>query len=397
MTDGDDIITVPWDSTAWDLAIKQRRDIGRLSADNDCVLFTPGRVIVDRDAAEDDAVQDVLRRGHARACDEPAADTARRLGLRLFTVADDRLVETVREIRAIVAGAASLDHVWLPCPNRPHGDDLPVPTDPPSAIQGVDETAGDGLRIYVIDTGTAQVPFDVEKRPSPTDDERPDENGDELRDHAAGHGTHVAGIIARRAPAATIVARRLLETPEGIATELATAQAIIDAGAEGANIINLSLGGASLFDAPPLATARAVGSLPPGTVVVAAAGNMGTERPNWPAACKGVIAVGSVGCDPESGEWRRTDFSSYGHWVDCCAPGVAVTSTFLHSKDATPLDNPPFQGWATWTGTSFSCPQVVAAIAARATSRGIVPSRAAWEVVQDPSLRRVGPIGTLVA
>jgi subtilisin family serine protease len=395
MIDGNGTIEVPWNSEGWERAIFQRRDIGRLGRDaGDWVLYTPGRLVVDSAAANNDRVREVLRRRNADAAREEAAEVAGRLGLTLFTVPDDHLVPAIESIRAIVPGAASLDHVWLPGPNRVHGDDLPVPATDPGDIPGSDESAGKGLTIVVLDTGIGpKIPFRA--HPGRGDAEVPDEDGDRLRDFAAGHGTHVAGLIARTAPGARIVPRRLLTSPVGMASELDTAAAIIAAGADEAHLVNCSFGGTTLFDAPPLVTERALATLAPGTVVVAAAGNSGDERPHWPAACKHVIAVGSVGRREKDGEWLRTDFSNHGPWVDCCAPGVSVASTFLYTEDGL-ADDPPFGGFATWSGTSFSCPQVVAAIAALATRDGIDPSLAAYRLVQDPARPRIGSIGTLV-
>jgi subtilisin family serine protease len=395
MIDGDDSIEVPWNSEGWERAILQRRDIGRFGRDaGDRVLYTPGRLLVHSEAVKHDGVREVLARRAADPCQEEAAEVADRLGLTLFTVPDDHLVAAVASIRAAVPGAASLDHVWLPGPNRVHGDDLPVPADDPNDIPSRDAAAGKGLTIAVLDTGIApKVPFGVEAGAG--DGEIPDEDGDRLRDFAAGHGTHVAGIIARSVPGARILARRLLTSPVGMASELDTAAAIIAAGKEGADIINCSFGGTTLFDSPPLATEHALASLAPGTVVVAAAGNSGDDRPHWPAACKGVIAVGAVGRREEGTPWLRADFSNRGWWVDCCAPGVSVASTFLSTAGELD-DNPAFTGYASWSGTSFSCPQVVAAIAALATRDAIEPSLAAYRLINDPARPRIASIGTLV-
>jgi len=392
MTSGDNVTSIPWDSEAWERAIIQRTDIGRIGCKGDWVLYTPGRLLVDAEAATGDEVRQELRRGYATECDEPAAKIATMLGLTLFTVPDDRLVQTIAAIRAIAPGSASLDHVWLPGPNSGHGDTPPQPTPDPGGIPGARSSAGEGVTVYVLDTGiTGTVHFKVESRPD-VDDEIPSTDG-QNRDHAAGHGTHVAGLVARDAPGARLVARRLLSTAVGMASELDTAQAIADAGREGASIINCSLGGTTLFDAPPLATERALATLPPGTVVVASAGNSGEERPHWPAASKHVIAVGAVHCG-DDGDWQRTDFSNYGFWVDCCAPGVDIASAFLYWDVGD--DEPVFEGFATWTGTSFSCPLVVAAIAAIAARDGIAPSLAAYRLVQDPARPRIGSLGTLV-
>jgi subtilisin family serine protease len=393
MSEGDDIIEVDWNSEQWERAILQRTDVGRIGRKGDFVFFTPGRLLVDSEAAKDERVRDELRRRFATECREPAAEIAATLGLTLFTIPDDELVDTIRTLRSLVPNSASLEHIWMPGPNGFHGDDVPKPTRDPGDIPGVSAAVeGERLAIYVLDTGIADVPFKVEA--GADDAEVPDEDRDRNRDPAAGHGTHVAGIIARGAPDARIVVRRLLTSPVGLASELDTAKALRSAGDEGAHLINCSFGGTTLFDAPPLATERALASLPPGVVVVAAAGNDGTERPHWPAASKRVIAVGTVGREKDDDEWKQVDFSSWGWWVDCCAPGVQIPSTFLRWNGGD--DEPVFDGFAAWSGTSFSSPAVTAAIAAYTMANKIAPSLAAWHVVYDPTLPRVGNVGTLV-
>ena len=59
---------------------------------------------------------------------------------------------------------------------------------------------------------------------------------------------------------------------------------------------------------------------------VAAAGNQGTCRPFFPAALPEVIGVGAVSAA------GRTWFSNFGGWVDACAPGVDVISTFFRLR-----------------------------------------------------------------
>jgi subtilisin family serine protease len=392
MSDGyynDPILEVPWNSDGWDCAIRDRRDIGMFGR----VLYTPSRLLVDSAAAAREDVRAALNRVKAESSRCPAAATANRLGLTLFTAPDHTLIDTVRRIRDCAPGSASLEYVWVPGGNRIHGDDEPEPTGPLDFTAR--SAAGAGLTIFVLDTGIApSVPFNIDQADiRPVDTEVPDEDADHVRDYAAGHGTHVAGLVARAAPGARIVPRRMMLTPVGMASELDSAQAILDAGAGGADLINCSWGGTTLDDAPPLATARAIEQLPAGTIVVAAAGNSFVPQPTWPAACNGVIAVGAVGED-SSGNWLRTDFSNYGPWVDCCAPGVDVASTFLTWTDGD--GDPVFEGFATWTGTSMSCPQVTGAIAALATRDAITPSAAAYRLVFDPARTKIGPVGTLV-
>ncbi len=74
--------------------------------------------------------------------------------------------------------------------------------------------------------------------------------------------------------------------------------------------------------------------------------------------------------------------------MDCCAPGVDVASTFLRFGE--------FNGFATWTGTSMSCPQVAGAIAAIASRDGIDVSLAAYRLVYDPARPRMQDLGAVV-
>jgi len=377
------IYEVPWNSRAWERAILARDDIARIGGRGDWVLYRPSRLIVRTRALRDKRVNTALKRAKAERLDGRLTEVAKALGYTVFVVRDDQLVKLVQRIRSYVAHSASLDHVHLPGPNRIHGDDLPVPAEGPLAISG-DGAAGEGISVLVLDTGFADPhPFAVTA--SPADAEVADENGDRHRDHAAGHGTHVAGVVASYAPGAQIIARRLLRSPVGEASDLEVAGALLNHG--GADIINCSFGSTGLNDAPPIVIEDAIAALPPSTVVVAAAGNAGTNRPHYPAACNGVVAVGAVGSPNNDGTWLQTDFSNYGIWVDCCAPGVAIASTFVDRPDL------GFEGFATWTGTSFAAPAVAATIAALATQSGISVQEAAATLRAMP---RLGAVGALV-
>jgi subtilisin family serine protease len=62
-------------------------------------------------------------------------------------------------------------------------------------------------------------------------------------------------------------------------------------------------------------------------VVVAAAGNDGTETPSYPAAYESVVAVCATSEDYAQGAYGRAPFSNFGDWVDICAPGTDIVST----------------------------------------------------------------------
>lgn len=390
----DDNCRVPWDDL-WDSTIEEQVKRGTIGFDGDIAnpgggwtLFTPRRLLVDEQAAGEPGVEAALREARAVPLDDDdgdsarARDIARRLGLRLYRADDDRLVDAVRAINRAVARSASLDHVLIGGPARWGGDSAPVRIDDPGTVPGDDPSAGKGITVAVLDTGIAKVGFAVDA--GEDDDEVPDEDGDGRRDAPAGHGTHVAGLVASVAAGANIVTRRILRGVAGVASDLSVAGALLDNAQ--ADIINCSFSGPGLDDGAPLAVERALGMLPPTTLVVACAGNLGSDRPQWPAAFKGVIAVGAI--DGGERSWEQPDFTNFGWWVDCCAPGVDVASAFLHFDG--------FDGFARWSGTSMSCPQVAGAIAAVATRDGIDASAAAYKLVYDPARPRLQDLGAIV-
>src|SRR5207253_229267 len=111
-----------------------------------------------------------------------------------------------------------------------------------------------------------------------------------------GHGTHVAGTIAQTtnnglgtaglAYCATLMPVKVLNK-QGFGSVANVAEGIRFAADEGAQIINLSLGGPIKSRILEDAVAHA---LDRGVVIVAAAGNSG-RKVGWPAAYPGVVAV----------------------------------------------------------------------------------------------------------
>lgn len=167
-----------------------------------------------------------------------------------------------------------------------------------------------------------------------------------------GHGTHVAGIIAAKndglgitgvAPSVEILPLRVLNS-EGDGWPSDVAAAIDYAVNNGANVINLSLGGPrnSLIG---ISIERALSR---GVVVVAAAGNDGVSASaSYPAAYPGVIAVSATN---ESN--RIASYSSGGNYIDVAAPGSDILSAW------------PFgSGYARVSGTSMASPHVAGIVA----------------------------------
>jgi hypothetical protein len=264
----------------------------------------------------------------------------------------------------------------------------PRPTKPGEATPSEKQTNGRIPQIGVLDTGYAaevralHPDLFASLRPDRDDVDVLDLDSDGLLDTQAGHGTFVAGLVRRIAPDLSIDPERVLD-PVGWGDDLTVSLGLLQ---QRSPVVNLSLGGYSEDDRPPIALERALQRLGRDVVVVAAAGNNGSDRPFWPAAFKNVIAVAAL--DTTGGTPAAASFSNYGRWVDVCAPGVDLASTYV--KGTWQLDRSTaeetFEGWACWSGTSFAAPLVAAEIARRAMDSGRSARKVAWELLAELDL-----------
>jgi len=115
----------------------------------------------------------------------------------------------------------------------------------------------------------------------------------------------------------------------------------------GARVINMSLGGTLSSSTLQSSVNYAWNK---GSVLIAAAGNNGTSQTVYPAACSNVVAVSAINSANTITSW-----SSYGSFVDLCAPGDNIGTLATGS------------GYAISSGTSFSSP-IVAGVACLALS-----------------------------
>ncbi|KAL8967747.1 MAG: hypothetical protein Q9183_002779, partial [Haloplaca sp. 2 TL-2023] len=219
---------------------------------------------------------------------------------------------------------------------------------------------GEGVDVYVIDTGTNIKHVDFEGRASwgktiPTGDVDEDDNG---------HGTHCSGTVAGKkygvAKKAKVFAVKVLasngsgsmsDVVKGVEYAALTHAKKAKAAKNGKNkgfkgsTANMSLGGGK---SPTLDTAvdAAVGL---GLHFAVAAGNDNSDCCNYsPAASTKAVTVGASTIADE-----RAYFSNYGKCNDIFAPGLNILSTWIGSEYAT----------NTISGTSMASPHIAGLLA----------------------------------
>ncbi|KAJ7250761.1 serine protease [Mycena rebaudengoi] len=193
-----------------------------------------------------------------------------------------------------------------------------------------DEAAGNGVDVYIVDTGvfTAHSQFEGRARWGATFGGYADADGN-------GHGTHCAGTVAGFqfgvAKKANIIAVKILsDGGSGSVSDIVAGLSWVstEAAASGRpSIVSMSLGGgasAALDSAVAALTAS-------GVHVVVAAGNSNVDAANTsPARAPSAITVGASTIAD-----ARASFSNFSAIVDVFAPGLGVTSSWIGSTTAT--------------------------------------------------------------
>ncbi|MBK6767060.1 MAG: S8 family peptidase [bacterium] len=111
----------------------------------------------------------------------------------------------------------------------------------------------------------------------------------------------------------------------------------------GVDVINMSYGSSSFGNAENNAVQAAWAN---GALLCGASGNDGVNSIHYPAGYNNVVSVGSVNQND-----IVSDFSNYGTWVDCYAPGEGTQSLST------------FDGYANEQGTSMSSPNAAGVFA----------------------------------
>ena len=207
---------------------------------------------------------------------------------------------------------------------------------------------GSGATIAVIDTGVDLDHPEFSGRIVPGYDFV---DSDNEADDGNGHGTHVAGTIGGAndgigitgvAPDASIMPIRVLGN-DGYGYTSDILAGVYWSADNGADVINLSLGGGGYSQAMADAIAYASNK---GSVVVMAAGNSGSQSPDYPAAhaVNHGLAVGAVNQQKTMAGFSNRAGSTVLDYVT--APGASIYSTV------------PDAGYDYLSGTSMAAPHV---------------------------------------
>ncbi|HEU0018670.1 MAG TPA: S8 family serine peptidase [Thermoleophilaceae bacterium] len=226
------------------------------------------------------------------------------------------------------------------------------------ALSAWDTTRGAGQVIAVLDTGVALDHPDIDLWSGPGGVHGHDfVDGDAVPDDYQFHGTHVAGTaaaiddnnlgVAGVAPDAEVMAVRVLDG-DGSGSTADIAAGISYAAVNGADVINMSLGGPSDGDA---LMSQAVSQADAAdVVVVVAAGNSNEDNdavPTYPCVLpqSNLICVAAV-----NAAGGRASFSNYGDTtVDVGAPGVDILSARTDYKQVWADGLDATAGWLTGT------------------------------------------------
>ncbi|MFF4748745.1 S8 family peptidase [Streptomyces sp. NPDC002514] len=265
--------------------------------------------------------------------------------------------------------AAGISHVWLDGVREASLDkSVPQIGAPTAWAAGY---TGKGVKVAVLDTGVDTSHPDLKSQVVTSANFSA---AADATDHF-GHGTHVASIVAGTgaksggtykgvAPDARILNGKVLDD-SGFGDDSGILAGMEWAAQQGADIVNLSLGGPDSPGIDPLEAEVNKLSEQKGILFAIAAGNEGPESIGSPGSADAALTVGAVD-DKDA----LADFSSTGPRVgdgaikpDVTAPGVDITAAAAPGSviDKEVGEKPP--GYLTISGTSMATPHVAGAAA----------------------------------
>lgn len=265
--------------------------------------------------------------------------------------------------------ASGIAHVWLDGVRKASLDkSVPQIGAPKAWAAGYD---GKGVKIAVLDTGVDATHPDLKDQVIAA------KNFSTAADATdkVGHGTHVASIAAGTgaksggkykgvAPGADILNGKVLDDT-GSGDDSGILAGMEWAAEQGAQVVNLSLGGMDTPEIDPPEAAVNKLSADKGILFAIAAGNSGPETVGSPGSAEAALTVGAVDDKDALAPWSSTGprIGDGAIKPDVTAPGVAITAASAKgSLIAQEVgENPP--GYVTIEGTSMATPHVAGAAA----------------------------------
>ncbi|NUT53315.1 MAG: S8 family serine peptidase, partial [Saccharothrix sp.] len=267
---------------------------------------------------------------------------------------------TAAAFRALVDDPG-VEKIWLDGMRKPLLDRSTTQIGAPTAWQA--GYTGKGVKVAVVDSGVDQTNPDLAGQEIAQRDFTEDAEPVDL----VGHGTHVAATVAGNgpkyrgvAPDARIIDAKVCSIDCMESWIVEGMQWAVD---QGADVVNMSLGGTDTPDDDPLELAVEALSARSGALFVIAAGNSGGSGTlSSPASADAALAVGAVERDDSI-----ADFSSRGPRVgdgaprpDITAPGVDIVAAKSSTGQiGTPVD----ADHVALSGTSMATPHVAGAAA----------------------------------
>ncbi|MFF4130598.1 S8 family serine peptidase [Streptomyces mirabilis] len=307
--------------------------------------------------------------------DHAPARTLHSIDAQAVRISDDDLGRFWKQLapapnRVSAAGVAATPRIWLDGRVDATLDRSTGQINAPAVWKaGYDGTS---VKVAVLDTGVDQTHPDLAGRIS----QAKDFSGSSGTGDVFGHGTHVASTVGGTgaasggtrkgvAPGADLLIGKVLGD-DGYGTESQVIDGMEWAAAEGAKVVNMSLGSDEVSDGTdPMSLAVDELSSTSGALFVVAAGNsgeQGQETIGSPGAADAALTVGAVDRDDS-----LAPFSSRGprHGdravkPDVTAPGVGIVAA---RAAGTTMGEPVDQYYVAASGTSMATPHVAGAAA----------------------------------